>query len=229
LAHARQAKLMLASANKTDRLDARGINRLQRSGTLPTVWIAAGELRDHRELFRTRMVLTRQRTRLKNRIHATLAKYGLRVLEARDTFSKRGRQGLLRCLDQFPQHTRYATEALQWLMSLPGVGFTLAVVIMSEIGDISRFPSAARLASYCGTTPRVQSSGGKTRHGQLRVDVNRYLKWAFTEARTPWRKTAAVFRTDTSPASASECVRARAIRPLSEPWPEAWRRRHTGC
>jgi hypothetical protein len=47
------------------------MNRLQRSGTLPTVWSPPGELREQRELFRTRMVFTRQRTRLKNRIHAT--------------------------------------------------------------------------------------------------------------------------------------------------------------
>ena len=60
--------------NKTDKLDARGLNRLQRCGTLPTVWIASGELRDQRELPRTRMAFSRTRTRLKNRIHATLAK-----------------------------------------------------------------------------------------------------------------------------------------------------------
>lgn len=30
--------------------------------------------------------------------------------------------------------------------------------------------------------PRVHSSGGKTRYGQLRGDVNRYLKWAYVEA-----------------------------------------------
>ncbi len=113
LVHARHAKLMLASANKTDLLDARGINRLQRTGTLPTVWIAPGALRDQRELFRTRIVFTRQRTRLKNRIHANLAKYGLRVMEARDAFSKRGRQGLLRCLEQLPEHTRYVTGVCQ--------------------------------------------------------------------------------------------------------------------
>ena len=72
LVHALRAKMMLASTNKTDRLDARGMNRLQRSGTLPTVWIPSRELRDQRELFRTRMVFAQQRTRLKNRIHATL-------------------------------------------------------------------------------------------------------------------------------------------------------------
>jgi len=74
LVHARQAKLVLGRVNQTDKLDARGLNRLQRTGTLPTVWIPPGALRDQRDLPRTRRVLTRERTRLKNRIHATLAK-----------------------------------------------------------------------------------------------------------------------------------------------------------
>jgi transposase len=77
LVHARKAKFMMGQINKTDKLDARGLNRLQQSGTLPTVWIPPGELRDQRDLPRTRMVLVRQRTQLKNRIHATLAKYAL--------------------------------------------------------------------------------------------------------------------------------------------------------
>lgn len=209
LVHAHRAKMMLASTNKTDRLDARGMNRLARSGTLPTVWIPPGELRDQRELFRTRMVFTQQRTRMKNRIHATLAKYGLSI-EASDAFGPTGRLQLAVCLEELPEHTRYATvrvleqldsineqiEALEermqevfephptieFLKSLPGVGFILAVVILSEIGDIQRFPSASHFASYSGTAPRVHASGGKVRIGQLRSDVNRYLKWAFIEA-----------------------------------------------
>ena len=68
LVHARKAKLMMGEINKTDKLDVRGLNRLQRTGTLPTVWIPPGELRDQRDLPRTRMVLVRQRTQLKNRL-----------------------------------------------------------------------------------------------------------------------------------------------------------------
>ena len=83
---------MLGMVNKTDKLDARGLNRLQRTGTLPTVWIPPGALRDQRDLPRTRLVLTRERTRLKNRIHATLAKYGLRLEGASDLFGRRGRE-----------------------------------------------------------------------------------------------------------------------------------------
>ena len=70
LVNARKAKLMLGSINKTDKLDARGLNRLQQVGVLPTVWIPPGELRDQRELPRTRMVFGTARTRLKNRIHS---------------------------------------------------------------------------------------------------------------------------------------------------------------
>jgi transposase len=68
------------------------------------------------------------------------------------------------------------------LMTLPGAGFILSVVITSEIGDVRRFKGADHLASYAGTTPRVHASGGKTRDGPLRPDVNRYVKWAFVEA-----------------------------------------------
>ncbi len=46
LVHAYKAKLMMGMINKTDKLDARGRNRLQRAGILPEVWIPWGELRD---------------------------------------------------------------------------------------------------------------------------------------------------------------------------------------
>ena len=74
------------------------------------------------------------------------------------------------------------TPDLRRLQTMPGVGKILATVIAMEVGDVSRFASAARLASYAGTTPRIHSSGDKTRFGRLRPDVNRYLKWAFVEA-----------------------------------------------
>ncbi len=79
LVNARLAKLMNGSVNKSDRLDTKGLNRLQRTGTLPTVWIPSGAIRDARELPRTRMVFSRHRTQLKNRVLATVAKYGLAV------------------------------------------------------------------------------------------------------------------------------------------------------
>lgn len=210
LVHARKAKLMMGMLNKTDRLDARGLNRLLRNGTLPTVWIPPAELRDQRDLPRTRMVLSQHRVRLKNRIHATLAKYALTPPPDTDLFTHAGRASLAERVEHLPVHTRFsistlltqldlveaqirafearmhqvfnAFPALEHLMSLPGIGKILGLVILLEVGDARRFPTAAHLASYAGTTPRVHSSGGKTRLGHVRSDVNQYLKWAFVEA-----------------------------------------------
>ncbi len=210
LVHPRKAKLMMGQINKTDKLDAQGLNRLQRNGTLPTVWIPPGPLRDLRELTRTRLVLVAQRTRLKNRLTATLAKYGAPPSECSDPYGKRGRVELEKRLELLPEQARWVSQQLllqldfvghqvrqleerlgqlvevtpemQWLLSMPGVGVILAATIALEIGEVQRFPDAPHLASYSGTTPRVHASGGKVRYGALRADVNRYLKWAFAEA-----------------------------------------------
>ena len=210
LVHPRKAKLMMGMINKTDKLDAHGLNRLQRNGTLPTVWIPPRELRDQREITRGRMVMTSQRTRLKNRIQSTLSKYGWAGTEASDPYGKKARAQLNQAIQQLPPETSQITAALleqldfiqgqieatekrirelvcdtpemDWLRTLPGIGWILSAVIGLEIGVIGRFASAERYASYCGTTPRVHASGDKIRFGRLRPDVNRYLKWAYVEA-----------------------------------------------
>jgi hypothetical protein len=74
------------------------------------------------------------------------------------------------------------TPELKLLMTLPGVGEILGLVILLEVGDVHRVPDAEHLAAYAGTTPRVGATGGKTRFGRLRPDVNHYLKWAYAEA-----------------------------------------------
>ena len=114
LVHAHKAKLMLGSINKTDKLDARGLNRLQRTGTLPTVWIPPGDIRDNRELPRTRMVFANLRTRLKNRIHSVIDKYGLHTdFEGiSDIFGRRGREQMALTIKQLPRETRYTREII---------------------------------------------------------------------------------------------------------------------
>src|SRR5258708_19657541 len=108
LVHPRKAKLMMGQINKTDKLDTHGLNTLQRNGTLPTVWIPPGPLRELRELTRTRVVLVAQRTRWKNRITATLPKWGLPASEYSDPYGKRAREELQDPIKHIPTHTRCA-------------------------------------------------------------------------------------------------------------------------
>ena len=210
LVHPRKAKLMMGQINKTDRLDTHGMNRLQRSGTLPVVWIPPAPLRDLRELTRTRIVLVAQRTRWKNRITATLAKWGVPPSEYSDPYGKRARAEWEQRIVSLPEQTRWTlrqmleqldhlnaqvaafeqrldalvevTPDMQFLMSLPGVAVILSATIALEVGEVIRFASAERFASYSGTVPRVHASGDRVRFGRTRPDVNRYLKWAFAEA-----------------------------------------------
>ncbi len=44
------------------------------------------------------------------------------------------------------------------LAQLPGIGPFTALVILAEVGDISRFASARKLASWAGLTPTVRGS-----------------------------------------------------------------------
>lgn len=46
-----------------------------------------------------------------------------------------------------------------YLTTITGIGPTLAAVIFSEIGDISRFSSSAKLAAFAGIDPAVKQSG----------------------------------------------------------------------
>jgi len=210
LVHAARAKLMMGQINKTDKLDARGLAILARNGTLPEVWIPPVEVRDQRELPRMRMALVSIRTKLKNRIHATLAKYAITIDQTSDIFGVKGRQLLEQAIVALPTETRQSVKVqlelldqveqsiaqtekrilevikgdhtMQLLRSLPGVGPILAIVIALEVGTVSRYASGEKLTSYAGKCPRVNSSGGKTYYGRVRPDVNRYLKWAYTEA-----------------------------------------------
>jgi transposase len=112
LVYARRAKMMLASLNKTGKLDCHGLNRLQRTGTLPTVWIPPAKIRDLRDLPRTRMVLTRHRGRLKNRIYATFAKFGITIERASYAFGRKGMQELKAKLTLLPPHGQFFVERL---------------------------------------------------------------------------------------------------------------------
>jgi len=145
------------------------------------------------------MYLVAVRSRLKNRIHATLAKYALRIGDVSDIFGKRARHVLCERIRELPEHTQFATqlqlqqveqldgvigqlnqrmkevfdetESVRLLRSMPGIGFLLGVVISLEVGDIRRFPGPEQTASYAGTAPRVHASGGKVRYGALRIDM----------------------------------------------------------
>jgi transposase len=73
-------------------------------------------------------------------------------------------------------------KAFEQLMTVPGIGFILAMTIMLEVGDISRFAKVGNFASYCRCVSSQRLSGGKSKGSGNRKNGNRYLSWAFVEA-----------------------------------------------
>jgi transposase len=174
---------------------------------LPEAYIAPRELRDLRELLRHRIGLTSMRSALKNRVHAILAKHGIKR-EHSDLFGKGGRQflaelelreapqrrlsSLLALIDDFTREIDATTVEIEQrakaddrvdvLTQIRGVGRYTAMLIIAEVGDIDRFPDARHLCAWAGLTPTVRSSDGKARLGHISRQGSPALRWALVEA-----------------------------------------------
>lgn len=213
IADARKVKAIAPLACKTDRVDARVLADLVRRDLVPTVWVPSLDERAIRERLRRRSHLIRLRTSAINRTFGLLTQWGLRrnltalrKPDAIDQLSKHGvpavwRQsivtllgviddldGQLAPLERELRPLARADERAQLLMTIPGVAELLGLTLASEIGDISRFPSARKLVGYSGLTPTIKQSGQSSRTGRLSKAGPNTLRWAAVEAaQQAWR------------------------------------------
>ena len=73
-------------------------------------------------------------------------------------------------------------EAVQRLLTVPGISRTVAEVVMAEVGpDLQTFPSPAHLASWAGLCPAHRESAGKAQGGPGRKG-NRWLRTILVQA-----------------------------------------------
>ncbi len=70
----------------------------------------------------------------------------------------------------------------RYLLSVEGVGKILALTIMLETGDISRFEKVGNFTSYCRCVDSTRWSNGKKKGQGNAKNGNKYLSWAFVEA-----------------------------------------------
>ena len=204
LSNPAKTKAIAQAKVKTDKVDALTLARLLRGGFIAESYIPPSNIMDLRQLVRYRAGLVRLRTIVKNKIHAQLLMRGIRIddypftkaynakLTALEDYKIDGYLKILKSLNhqitnasrkirQIAEHD----EASRLLMTIPGVGYYSALLIISEIGDVNRFPDSAHLCSYAGLTPSTHSSGGVTYHGHITKTGSRHLRWVLTEcART---------------------------------------------
>ena len=180
--------------------------QLLRADPLPEAWIAPPKVRQLRAPLRHRTGLVRLGTQLRNRIHAVAADHGYDRSASYWTGPGRGwlaeldlpaasREIITDCLavidglapvidrieGELHQHAK-ADPRVKVLRTLPGAGEFTALVMLAEIGDITRFGSARKLASWAGLTPTVRGPDLKVRHGNISKQGSAWLRWVMNQA-----------------------------------------------
>lgn len=208
IANPRMVRAIAFARVKTDKIDAAILARLHASGFLPEVWAADDDTARRRRQATERMGLLEETVRLKSRIHAILHA-NLVPRYKGHLFGKAGRRwlagvslpehercildrlvdelehtsGQLAVLDRDLAAQALADERACRMMTIPGVGPVVASVVLAAIGDITRFDSAQKLASYFGLTPRVRQSGeSPARHGRISKQGNAGVRKMLVEA-----------------------------------------------
>ena len=179
---------------------------------LPEVWQPGPVVRELRRLVGLYELLNKQLRQLKNEIHGVLLDSGVRdrALGKRLADNPAKAEELLKKLElsaasrvciqtslvllanveeqkkaltrEIYQAGRPLEAQVKLLISIRGVTPLLALVFLSEVGDITRFRSARRLHSYLGVVPTVRSSGGVTHNGAINRRSRGLTRTLFTQA-----------------------------------------------
>jgi transposase len=209
---------------KTDKRDADQLARLLRAGELTPVYVPNAEDEAIRDLSRARedalLGLKSARQRLKSfllrhnirysgtanwsethlrwladEVHLQFAAQKIVFQEYLNTVTESKHR-----LDRIEQEIRYHTQ--QWrlypvveaLMALRGVKMVVAVTIVAELGDLTRFENPKQLMSFLGLTPSEYSSGDRQKRGAITKTGNQHARRVLIEGAWSYRFPAKVSR-----------------------------------
>lgn len=194
--------------HSNDRHDAFWLAHLLRLGILPEGYIYPKHERPIRDLLRKRGHLVRLRTSLINSLQDIIYRNcGYKVNSNKIKAVKHDHLSeLFAEQDELALSSAVSKESIDFLgrairrieqavlgkinlrdefvnlLTVPGIGNTLALTIMLETGTISRFPKVGNFASYCRKVPSIWTSNDKKKGKGNDKNGNKYLAWAFSEA-----------------------------------------------
>ena len=197
---------------KTDRRDAIKLADFLRSGHLTFIRVPTPEEEALRDLVRAREDIKTKHTNSKRQLNSMMLRHGRIFRagkslwtkrhfdwvetqefefegsrEARDTYvgELRRYQLLLDGLDKRIEEvagTLSQADLVHALRAFKGIKTLTAATIVAEVGDLRRFPSAGKFASFLGLTPSEHSSGDSRNRGRITKAGNRRLRRMLVEA-----------------------------------------------
>lgn len=209
---------------KTDRRDAMKLARMLRSGDLTSVWVPGHEQEAMRDLTRARNDFKIQERKARQQLNSYVLRQGhiwptgktrwtqthynwLESLKFPHDWQQVVLQEYLEAVRAASQRVADMTAQMKrvlphWslapvvdsLMALRGIDMIAAMVLMAELGDISRFESPRQLMAYLGLVPGEHSSGSRRRQGAITKTGNSLARRMLVESawsyRFPARQTA---------------------------------------
>ena len=209
---------------KTDRRDALKLAGYLRSGDLTAVWVPDREQEAMRDLTRARNDMKSQERKARQQLGAFVLRHGHSWPAGKSRWTKGHYNWLesLRfehewqqiVLHEYINAAKAATARVaemtgqmmavlpNWslapvvdsLVALRGIDKISAMVLLAELGDISRFDSPRQLMAYLGLVPSEHSSGGRRRQGAITLTGNGHARRTLVESawsyRFPARQTA---------------------------------------
>lgn len=207
LAHTLGLSMITHAKVKTDRRDALTLAKLLRAGVIPKAYIYPALNRPTRDLLRRRLKLVHLRAQEYGCLRQLLLREGIlstsrnevkladdedlkawfshpllvvtasHQLERIELLSKQ----IIELEQQILDLTRDKDDYKR-LLKVAGIGRILALTILYEVGEISRFKGVRHFSSYCRLVPGVAQSGAASRRGRASKQGNHYLKSAFSQA-----------------------------------------------
>ena len=208
---------------KTDRRDAITLARLMRSGDLTSIYVPQVQDEAIRDLSRAREDAVEDLKAAKHRLKAFLLRQDIRY-EGRATWTAAHLRWLSEVVCPTPaqqivfqeylravteQHERLGrleselhAQVKSWrlypvveaIQALRGVELTGAVIVIAELGDLTRFDHPSPLMNYLGLTPSEYTTGQRRRQGGITKAGNTHARRALVEGAWAYRYPAKISR-----------------------------------
>ncbi len=208
---------------KTDRRDAAMLARLLRAGELTAVWVPDADHEAMRDLVRTRAAAMRSLRRARQQLSGFLLRHArigsgknwtlahrrwLSMVRFEHPAQQIVLQDLIDAVDDADARCTRLTAQIeellpQWsmapvveaLQAMRGIALIVAVTLVAELGDLSRFDNPRQLMAYVGLVPSEHSSGARVRRGAITKAGNAEARRVLIEGAWSYRLQARVSRT----------------------------------
>ncbi|MDO3377101.1 IS110 family transposase [Geoalkalibacter halelectricus] len=206
---------------KTDRRDCLQLARLHRAGELSPIYVPGAEDEAIRDLVRSREDARIAGHKARQQLKALLLRNGIRY-EGKSSWTAAHLRWIARLklpleaqqiafqeyldtvtaaaarVERITEEIRRAAASwrmaplVEALQALRGVQFIVAVTVVAELGDLTRFDNPRELSAFVGLVPSEYSSGPSVRRGAITKTGNVHARRVLVEAAWHYRQPARV-------------------------------------